>query len=404
MRARFLFPITGKAYTFSGGFQYPVPVRVCVLTSAFDAFKGGNHLPLLKAMPDVSFTILTGKVRPKDPELPPNVGIEVLPPYRSGPYYYGIADHRFAAAVMDAYPPEHAFWKRFDVIHLNQTMGPALLRLRAAGVPVLSLIHHPVSVDRDVAVAESSFPEGMHWRLKYLLLERWQRRYCRTWAHTATVSRTVAERLVADYAAEPGRIAVVPNGVDGSLFAPEPGGDTEFDVAAVGSLLHPRKGFRYLLEAYRILAARGKRIADAGRRSDAQMRELARVPNLRAFGMLPEEELVRVMRRSAVLLSASLYEGFGLSLIEALACGRPAVAFDAGATGEVMRPVDPTLLVPARRSDLLAARALEFLAQAPSARAEAGARYREAVLRLYPLSRSAEMLRATYERIVAERK
>ncbi len=376
-------------------------MKVCVLAPAFDAFKGGNHLPLLRALPGVDVTILTGKVKPDSPDLPPNVRIERLPPYRSGPYYFGMADRAYAKAVLVAYPPDHDFWKGFDVIHLNQTMGPALLRLRETGKPILSLIHHPVSVDAALAIAESSGLGRIAWWLRYALLRRWQGRLCRELPLTVTVSETSAQRIADDYGCPREKIVVVQNGVDGGVFAPADPATTEFDAIAVGSLMHPRKGFRYLLEAYRVLGTRGYRIADVGRRSDAQRRLLSEIPNLRAFGTVEEGELLSLMRRSAVLLSASLYEGFGLSLIEALACGRPAFAFDAGATGEVLRPIDPGLLVPIRDGAALADKAIEFLALPEEERREKGKRYREAVLALYPLSRSAEALGSLYGAIVA---
>src|SRR5258708_125738 len=140
-------------------------MRVCVLMPVFDAFKGANHLPLFAAMPDVQFVVLTNRTKPERPLLPPNVSVTRVAA-RLGPYYYGIADHRFAAAAMRTYPPSSPFWRQFDVLHLNQTMGLTLLRLQCTGSSMLYLVHHPVTVDREVAVKESGILEGMHWRTK----------------------------------------------------------------------------------------------------------------------------------------------------------------------------------------------------------------------------------------------
>src|SRR4051812_26581888 len=115
-------------------------MRVCLLIPALDAFKGANHLPLLAAMPDIDFTILTNRVKPESPDLPPNVRVETLHA-RLGSYYYGVSDALFARAVLRTYPADHSFWKQFAVIHINQTMGPALLRLQSTGVPLLFFIH-----------------------------------------------------------------------------------------------------------------------------------------------------------------------------------------------------------------------------------------------------------------------
>lgn len=374
-------------------------MRVCVLLPVLDAYKGANHLPLLAALPDVEFTILTSRTRPSGPALPPNVAVETLGG-RLGFYEYGCSDFLFARAVMRRYPPAHAFWKKFDVLHINQAMGPALLRLRGTGIPICFFIHHPVSADLQTALEESRGLERLRWRAKYALLIRWQRKFCRTLPHVATVSRTSADRIAADYGCDRGKVHLVPNGVDGTLFT-QGSSDADFDVGAVGSFVHPRKGFRYLAEAYRRLTAQGLRAADVGRRTDEQRAVLAAIPGVRVFGTVPEEELIRCMQRCAALLSTSLYEGFGLSIIEALACGRPAFAFGGGAVPEILAPIDPSLVVPPRDVSALVARVTKFLRLPMEEKRQRGERYRAAVLERYSLARSAVALRALYERLRA---
>lgn len=376
-------------------------MRVCLLTPVLDAFKGGNHLPLLAAMPDVQFTIVTGRIRPRDAVLPSNVHCEAIAA-RLGPYYYGCSDYLFGRALLKHYPPHHEFWRQFDAIHLNQTMGPALLRLRNTGIPMLFLIHHPVSADLAVAIQESSFFEGLKWRFRYALLVRWQRRFCRELPHVATVSSTAAARIAEDYGCDASCVHIVRNGVDASIFT-FGGEPADFDAIAVGSFIHPRKGFRYLAAAYRLLGGKGFRIADVGRRSAGQQKILRDIPNVRIFGTVRQEELVNLMRRSAVLISTSLYEGFGLSLIEALACGRPAFAFDAGAVREVLAPIDPSLVVPLRDASELAVRVERFLKLQSGDRARLGQKYRESVERLYNQKQAADKLRELYALMLAEK-
>lgn len=373
-------------------------MRVCVLMPFLDVFKGGNHLPLFASLPDVQFTVLTSRVIPEDAVLPANVKV-INMKLRLGSYYFGLADRRFARAVLQAYPVDHPFWKGFDVLHLNQVLGPQFRCLTKTGVPVLYAIHHPVTADREVAVAETTSCERMLWRAKYFFPARWQRQLCRVLPHIMTVSRTVQERLVREYNIPSEEISIVPNGVDGERFTPAGDQDPEFDVIAVGSFLHPRKGFRYLLEVYRALSNEGISIADVGKRSPAQRSQLEQLASVRLFGTVPDAKITELIRHSSVLLSTSLYEGFGLSLIEALACGRPCVAFDAGAVREVLASIDPTLVVPLRDSAALVRRVREFLALSPEERRLRGVRYREEVLKRYSLVASAAALRAVYARL-----
>lgn len=373
-------------------------MRVCLLIPTFDAFKGGNHLPLLAAASDIQFTILTAQSRPTRPELPPNVRIEYI---RTplGPYYYGVSDWLFARAVIRRFPASDTFWTGFDVLHLNQTAGPALLRLRSTGVPLCFFVHHPVSADREIVLRESRGFTRLRWRLRYALLLRWQRRFCRILPHVVTVSRTAAEKIARDYGRDVAAIRIVPNGVDAARFVPDLSATAEFDVIAMGSFVHPRKGFRFLLEAYRSLAAKGFRIADVGRRSGEQAEALKAIPAVRMHGTVTDHELLSLLQRSKVLVSTSLYEGFGLSLIEALACGHPAFAFGGGAVTEVLSPVDSGLVVPPEDTAELVRRVSLFLALSTQEQAARGERYRMEVERLYPLSRSADVLRQLYQEL-----
>ncbi len=374
-------------------------MKICVLVPVLDVFKGGNHLPLLAALPDVSFTIVTQRVKPQNPPLPPNVSV-VRVEGRTGRFYYGFSDWFFGRAVLHRFPVRDPFWQQFDVLHLNQAMSPQLLALKETRLPLLTTIHHPVTVDCSIAIEESGFFSSLLWRLRYVLLIRWQRRICNGCARVLAVSQTVKDRLVADYGCDPAKITIVPNGVNVADHSSPTETKSSFDVIALGSFLHPRKGFPYLLEAYKRLAAAGIRIADVGRRSAEQEQALSGVPGVQVFGTVDSATLTRLQRESACLISTSLYEGFGLSLIEALASGHPAFAFGGGAVTEVLSPIDPHLVVPLRDTEELTKRVREFLSLAPLERLERGKQWRDAVLQRYPISASAERLTQLYRELV----
>jgi glycosyltransferase involved in cell wall biosynthesis len=219
---------------------------------------------------------------------------------------------------------------------------------------------------------------------------------CSVVDHIATVSQTAKNRIISDYGCHREKVSIVPNGVDGKVFIPGDLSVTDFEVIAVGSFIHPRKGFSYLLEAYRALADRGYRIADVGRRSDAQRDALATIPQVTQFGTVQHEELVSLIQRSATLISTSLYEGFGLSLIEALACGRPAFAFDGGAVREVLKPIDENLVAPLRDASEIVDRVGSFLDLPEATRIKRGKDYRDAVLEQYSLQHSGRALSVLY--------
>lgn len=377
--------------------EYSSRVHVCILQTVLDPFKGANHLPLFAAVNDVRFTIVCNRSKAAPRDLPPNVEVLTVPG-RIGSYYYGVADFLFARSVLRRYPATDPFWKQFQVLQLNQVMGPAFRRLKNTGVPLLFTIHHPVTADRFVAVEESGLSGKIFWGMKYAALVSFQKRMAQACDCAMTVSQTVADRLIQDYGCSRGRIAVIPNGVDGSVFAVDPS-SPQFDVIAVGSFIHPRKGFRYLLEAYRKLGANGRRIADVGRRTESQRVALQSIPGITIHGTVDAEIVQSLIRKSSALISTSLYEGFGLSLIEALACGRPAFAFAGGAVPEVLSAVDASLVVPMRDTAALVARAEAFLELPEAERRKKGEQYRAAVLARYDITLAAQQLHALYSQM-----
>jgi len=364
-------------------------MRICILTNVLDPYKGGNHLSLLSAASDTQFTIVCNRSRCRAEDLPKNVKVLEVPS-RIGPYYYGIADFLFARSVLKKYPTTSDFWSQFDVIHLNQTMGPAIKKLKATGVPLLFLIHHPVTADKEVS----------GWVFKYAFLIKFQRAMCKSADRITTVSETMRKRIASDYSVSLEKISVVYNGVDGDVFTLTKDVKCQFDVIAVGSFIHPRKGFTYLLDVYRSLAASGKTIADVGRRSEQQQHALQSIPGVKVHGMVSAQELIDLVRHSRVLVSTSLFEGFGLSLIESLACGHPAFAFAVGAVPEVLESIDSSLIVSTRDTEALTKAVEEFLALPSVDRDQRGELYREAVLDRYSLQASANALNTLYNSLI----
>jgi glycosyltransferase involved in cell wall biosynthesis len=96
-------------------------------------------------------------------------------------------------------------------------------------------------------------------------------------------------------------------------------------ILAVGDL-RKKKNFRRLVDAFGHLRAEGlqHRLVIAGR--DAGEGEGLRAPGVELLGYVPEEHLDALMRGADLLVHPSLYEGFGLVIVEAMARGTPVAA------------------------------------------------------------------------------
>lgn len=161
-----------------------------------------------------------------------------------------------------------------------------------------------------------------------------------------TVSEFSKQELVDVLGARPERITVVPEGV-GERF--HPGVDrarvTEryglsAPYALVVGTVSERKNLAVLTQASRALGERGIELVVAG--SDRGYLRSSEVP-LRRLGYVPDDHLPAVYAGAQALAMPSLYEGFGLPCLEAMACEVPVVAAASGALPETVG--DAALLV-----------------------------------------------------------
>lgn len=337
--------------------------KICFISAGLDLFKGGGYyladiMPRLKN--DFDIMLLTGYLNTRGEKLDYDIRIIKT---RRFPYYYGLYDYFFARNAVK-YLKSIIKKERIDIIHLNQIVGSPILKLKKLNIPIVYTVHHPASADRSIAVEESKcLKEKLIWKIKYFLIIRAQKKIVRNFDNILTVSNRAAERVARDYKIPLSKIKVIYNGINVSLFMSR-GTETKKEnaVISVGSYLHPRKGFKYLFEVYKKLDKHGGiRIFDVGRRSKEQIEQLKTLRNIEIFGTVSYDEMVRLYSKSKVYISTSLYEGFGFSLIEAMSCGTPALAFSVGGTSEVLDKISPELKIAPRNTEQMAKKVLEIM-------------------------------------------
>jgi glycosyltransferase involved in cell wall biosynthesis len=179
------------------------------------------------------------------------------------------------------------------------------------------------------------------------------RRAARTIVLTKYMKREL--ELLAPEAAS--RAEIIPGGIDSERFSPGPGLDHPFSregepLLFTARRLVPRTGVAELVRAmpYVLADLPRARLAIAGDgplRSEisALITDLRLERRVRVLGRIPEDELLGWYRSASLfVLPTQELEGFGISTMEALACGTPALGTPIGATPEMLSPIDSRLL------------------------------------------------------------
>jgi glycosyltransferase involved in cell wall biosynthesis len=296
---------------------------------------------------------------------------------------------------------------RWDVVHDVQCLGWGTLGIRRLGLPVVTTIHHPLTVDRRASfVRDETFREAIGTMTFYPI--GMQSFVARRIERVFTSSRASAREIARDFGVPEERLRMVANGVDTDLFRPDPAVARDPDeILCVGRASDPNKGVKTLIEALALLprSVRLTLVDDDHPDNSARKRahELGCAGRLRIAGRVSNQELIQLYRRAALVVVPSRYEGFGLPAAEAMACGTPVVATAAGALPEVMRATGGGVLV--RRDDPAAlAEGIAGLLEQPSARAELGERGRRGVAAVYAWPRVAQATAAVYAEAIAERR
>jgi glycosyltransferase involved in cell wall biosynthesis len=280
---------------------------------------------------------------------------------------------------------------QFDVVHDNQTFGRGLLGVIADGWPVLGTCHHPITVDRTLDLAHA------RTRGRRLTLRRWygflgmQMRVAGSFGRILTVSESSKRDIVAQMGVRPDRLSVVPIGADHTLFRPHPEiARVPGRIMTTASADVPLKGLVPLLEA--LAKVRTERpdahLVVIGR----QRPESAVAATIERLGLagavdfasgVSDDRLVELYASATVAVVPSLYEGFSLPAVEAMACGVPLVATTGGALPEVVGTAGDTGLLVAPGDPGALAGAITRVLDNPELAARLGAAGRARVLQRF---------------------
>lgn len=298
---------------------------------------------------------------------------------------------------------------RYDLVHSHYwtSAGPGLRLAERLGVPHVFTGHTIAAIKERAGGAPEPEPR-----------KRAESDAIRRSGAVVTFTEEESASLCELFGFAPDRTHAVPMGVDTTLFGPQPRavaraalgiGQDERVVLSVGRI-EPFKGVGVLVRALALLdTPQDVRLLVVGGRKGEPgtewLRETARASGVSGLldwrPAVPQRELPAYYAAADVCAVPSLHETFGLVALEAMACGTPVAASDAGGLRELVRHGETGLLCKPGDAAALAEALHAMLGDAPLARrmGEAGA----AQARRFTWDASASRLASVYEQVASAR-
>ncbi len=295
----------------------------------------------------------------------------------------------------------------FDIIHDNQCLGTGILKLHRWGWPLLETLHHPITVDRSIALDHAETAWRRFTTRRWFGFLRMQVRVARQLPAVLTVSHNSKADINAQMHVPLERLTVVPVGVDHTVFRPyddvvkRPG-----RLMVTSSSDVPMKGLVPLLEAIaKLRTERDLELVVIGQpkakgRVAKTIERLGLSDIVTTISGVSDEDLARLYGEAEVAIVPSLYEGFSLPAIEAMSCSVPVVATTGGALPEVVGESGETgLLVEPNNAEALVSAIRQLLDDA-ALRERLGAAGRQRVMERFTWQVTARGTAACYDAIL----
>jgi glycosyltransferase involved in cell wall biosynthesis len=206
-------------------------------------------------------------------------------------------------------PPAERVLGRFDVFHFSDWMYPP----QHAGIRS-TMVHDLVPLH---------FPDWVHARTRRMHGAKY-RHAARACDVVMVNSRFTGDDVVATLGVPAEKVHVAYPGVDDGFTPDGARADLGRPYALTVATLEPRKNLATLLDAYRLLEGSELALAVAGAAGWGDQPSLD-APGVLKLGYTPHDELPDLYRGASVFVYPSLFEGFGMPVVEAMACGVPCV-------------------------------------------------------------------------------
>jgi len=235
---------------------------------------------------------------------------------------------------------------KVDIFHCHGFIGSIIgyFLSRVTRVPFISTEQGLVDANKGLLFSTTNFLRGIVYRKASICI-----------ASSEAVANDFRKLGVKN-------IEIIPNGVDLEAFANKRDYSIQKDAFTILSVgrLEKVKGHKYLIEAFKDIKARIPKaqllvVGDGSEREnlEAQVEELDLSESVKFTGAVKHEDLPDIFAKANIFVMPSLFEGFGITAIEAMASGLPLVASKAGSLIEVVEDGRNGMLIGAEDSEAI---------------------------------------------------
>ncbi len=334
-------------------------MKVCILSYEFPPMTGGETLYSHSIAKGISrlgndVTVITSGLKGNiiDSEINLQYAHTVdITPFRS--FFFNInAKRRLFSILNDV-----------DILHQTYDYNAFPISKEKMRKPLVVTAHHPFRREHEIIKANLNILDYFQYLAKRRLpyLDLMQKKLCERADKIIAVSSYTAENILEENKNLADKIEIIPNGVDINRFNPDIPRDIvrknmkiscdERVILFIGRLDF-NKGIKYLIEAFSKLKIPKVKLIIVGRGPlKDQIKQLIEKLNLSKKVQLLEnvtdETLPQIYRASDIFVLPSLMEGFGISILEAMASGIPCIGTTAGGAVDIISSNNGILIPPA---------------------------------------------------------
>ena len=291
----------------------------------------------------------------------------------------------------------------YDIVHDNQSLCYECLSLQET-IPFVCTIHHPISQDFKIAKQHATT------KLEYIGINQWYK-FLKMQVYVAprirnilTVSKHSQTAIIKDFKVSKNNIKVLRLGIDCKQFHPKKQLQKSLNLLCISSSESPLKGLIILLKALKQLVRRLPSISltlvgsvNPQGYCASYIKTHCLAKHIKQDQNISQEKLISYYQQAELVIIPSIYEGFGIPALEAMATGTPVVASNTGAIAEIIGPCG---LLCQPGDDISLAKNIEMLLNDTKTRLKLGELARKRAVELFSWPKIVSELETYYDDVI----